>query len=126
MNAINMKCVVCDKDMNKYRRDIERNKNSYCSRECYNNRRKENLKRLKRQTKFYDELLESSTCECGITEKYLLQIHHKDGNHNNNIPENLEIVCANCHIRRHLKINSKGDLVHHPRSLTKNMKLVYE
>lgn len=41
-------------------------------------------------------------CECcGITEwmnkPISLQLHHKDGNHNNNALDNLKILCPNCH-----------------------------
>ena len=41
-------------------------------------------------------------CECcGITEwngkEIKLQVHHIDGNHNNNVRENLMILCPNCH-----------------------------
>lgn len=41
-------------------------------------------------------------CEiCGVSEwmgKYIsLQLHHKDGDHNNNSLENLQILCPNCH-----------------------------
>lgn len=41
-------------------------------------------------------------CEiCGIGnwlgKKISLQIHHKDGNHNNNSVDNLQLVCPNCH-----------------------------
>lgn len=41
-------------------------------------------------------------CECcGISEwnnKYIkLQVHHIDGNHNNNTRKNLKILCPNCH-----------------------------
>jgi transposase-like protein len=32
---------------------------------------------------------------CGIT--YPLTVHHRDGNRFNNKPENLEVVCFNCH-----------------------------
>lgn len=111
-------CIVCGLDISKYTRDLDRNKNNYCSRECYDNRRKENLKRLKRGTKFYKDLINNSVCSCGVSDNFLLQIHHKDGNHNNNDHSNLEIVCANCHIKRHLKLDNKNNIVHHPRSLT--------
>lgn len=119
MKAIKINCSTCNKEMSKYDRDLKRNNKNYCSRECYDGRRSENLKRLKRHTKYYNDLLDSSVCKCGISEKYLLQIHHMDGNKNNNSPNNLEIVCANCHVKRHLKKNKKGELVYHPRSLTK-------
>ena len=41
-------------------------------------------------------------CECcGLTEwngkKIKLQVHHIDGNHNNNVRNNLMILCPNCH-----------------------------
>ncbi|SRR5260221_730614 len=118
MKSVKLNCEVCGKEIEKYTRDIKRNKLFYCSRDCYNTRRKENLTRLKRSTKYYDDLLNNTSCECGEDKKYLLQIHHMDGNHNNNSPENLEIVCGNCHIKRHLKLLKNGQYVYHPRSLT--------
>lgn len=41
-------------------------------------------------------------CEICGTETWLgkplvLQIHHKDGNHNNNSIDNLQLLCPNCH-----------------------------
>lgn len=44
---------------------------------------------------------------CGEDTDFLLQVHHIDGNRNNNVEENLEIVCANCHVKRHLKQTNK-------------------
>jgi hypothetical protein len=41
--------------------------------------------------------------DCKIDTTFLLCVHHKDGNRENNNKENLEIVCANCHIKRHLR-----------------------
>ena len=111
-------CASCGKEIGTIIYRERRSNEYYCNRECYDNRRKKNLKRLKRHTKFYDTLLEESQCECGVNDKFLLQIHHKDGNHNNNEPNNLEIVCGNCHIKRHLKKNKKGEYVYHPKSLT--------
>jgi 5-methylcytosine-specific restriction endonuclease McrA len=35
---------------------------------------------------------------CGYSENVkALQVHHKDGNHQNGHIENLEVLCANCH-----------------------------
>lgn len=115
---LNLNCEVCGIRIEKYSRDIRRNKLFYCSRECYNFRRKQDLTRLKRTTKYYDQLLSNAICECGEKSKYLLQIHHIDGNNKNNLPDNLEIVCANCHVKRHLKKLGSGEYVYHPRSLT--------
>jgi len=39
-------------------------------------------------------------CECcGFIPKHLCQldVHHVDGNHENNDPTNLQTLCANCH-----------------------------
>lgn len=39
---------------------------------------------------------------CGWKEyKPVLDTHHKDGNHNNNHPDNLEILCPTCHQKEH-------------------------
>jgi len=55
---------------------------------------------------------------CGEKALYLLIIHHKDGNRKNNEDSNLEIVCANCHLKRHLKKNGDNQWHYHTRSLT--------
>lgn len=41
-------------------------------------------------------------CECGLegfwaNKKLVLQLHHKDGNRKNNLKENLQFLCPNCH-----------------------------
>jgi hypothetical protein len=40
---------------------------------------------------------------CGETRKFLLLVHHIDGNRRHNTKSNLECVCANCHVIRHLR-----------------------
>lgn len=41
-------------------------------------------------------------CErCGFTLGAVLQIHHRDRNHSNNTPSNLELLCPNCHATEH-------------------------
>jgi 5-methylcytosine-specific restriction endonuclease McrA len=52
----------------------------------------------------YMFLKHSSKCQkCGwssvnsFTKKIPLQVHHIDGNHRNNLEENLELLCPNCH-----------------------------
>jgi len=39
---------------------------------------------------------------CGT--KRNLEIHHIDGNHENNTLDNLMVLCRNCHIRRHRRM----------------------
>lgn len=44
------------------------------------------------------------SCErCGFHPKHPCQmdVHHKDGDHKNNDPSNLETLCANCHRLEH-------------------------
>ncbi len=40
--------------------------------------------------------------DCFNKTEYLLIIHHIDGDRQNNKKENLEVVCRNCHTKRHL------------------------
>lgn len=48
----------------------------------------------------YRALIKKSACaECGTQSQ--LVIHHKDHNHMNNAPENLEVLCSPCHTRHH-------------------------
>lgn len=43
---------------------------------------------------------------CGERKRYLLLTHHKDGDRDNNKEDNLEIVCSNCHMKRHLHLKN--------------------
>ena len=48
------------------------------------------------------EGIKKAKCECcgrktWMGQKLPLSLHHKDGNHGNNVLENLEILCYNCH-----------------------------
>lgn len=48
----------------------------------------------------YREMIKKVKCEvCPSTNQ--LGIHHKDGNHYNNVLENLQVLCASCHSRIH-------------------------
>ncbi len=57
-------------------------------------------------------------CGCGEKRRYLLVVHHRDGNHDNNVRSNLEIVCFNCHACRHLTRDDQGVWRYHSKSLT--------
>lgn len=46
--------------------------------------------------------LEIKCIDCGELKEYLLCLHHMDGIRSNNDVNNLEIVCYNCHVKRHL------------------------
>jgi hypothetical protein len=96
------KCNICWKifSLTKYRWNKHWKK--YCCRNCYNNRRKESRMKIKRNTLYMRKFVESWCIDCWEKKYYLLQVHHKDWNSKNNIDSNLEVVCANCHIKRHL------------------------
>ncbi len=38
---------------------------------------------------------------CGNEDFLVLEVHHKDRNRENNLVDNLEVLCANCHTRKH-------------------------
>jgi len=49
---------------------------------------------------FYARRIEKNICEiCGVpSSEKKLDVHHKDGNHFNNKPENWQILCRKCHM----------------------------
>ena len=38
--------------------------------------------------------------ECGSIKN--IDVHHIDGDRNNNVPENLELLCRSCHVKKHI------------------------
>lgn len=68
------------------------------SRRRYKKKKRERLQQLKQER----------GCACGVRALWVLTIHHIDGNSRNNQPENLEVVCLNCHASRHLKRSLGG------------------
>lgn len=56
--------------------------------------------------------------DCGATFMPILVAHHKDGNRENNDPSNLEIVCQNHHIARHMRWTEEGVWIYSTSSLT--------
>ena len=52
------------------------------------------------QSTMYRQMIEKTHCNrCGETEN--LVIHHRDGIHTNNTPDNLEVLCSPCHSSHH-------------------------
>jgi hypothetical protein len=120
-NTIKIKCDYCDNICEKTQTQLKNRKSNlvFCSREC-----KDKAQRLESGKKFnnlrpdhygigngkynYNKNAfnnKPNKCvDCGEDKKYLLCVHHIDGNRKNNVLENLEIVCANCHRKRHLSL----------------------
>lgn len=77
--------------------------------EYFNGNRNVSASTLRR--KLIENGLKEKRCECcGLTEwmgkKIPLELHHINGNHNDNRLENLQILCSNCHSLAHDYSNS--------------------
>ena len=71
-----------------------------------------NISNARKRRKLIEDGLKEERCECcGLSEwmgkPIPLELHHKDFNHYNNSLENLQILCANCHMQAHNYCNSK-------------------
>ena len=62
---------------------------------------------------FKEEKCENEDCTATITSRCQIDLDHIDGNKNNNVPENIQMLCKNCHA---LKTKENGD-----HSKTKNI-----
>ena len=65
-----------------------------------------------KRKRLIEDGLKENKCECcGLSEwmgkPIPLELHHRDGNHWNNDLENLQILCANCHMQAHNYSNNK-------------------
>lgn len=59
-----------------------------------------------KRKRLIEEGIKEAKCECcGLSEwmskPIPLELHHKDFNHYNNSIDNLQILCANCHMQAH-------------------------
>ena len=105
-------CDTCGKEVEKCPSEIVDGRGSYCSKSCA--AKKNNLYRVRNWTdgkssyaararKEYGEVCN----RCGYNEyTAILEVHHIDGNRNNNVLENLEVLCPNCHKIRHYVENT--------------------
>lgn len=126
---IELQCSNCNKIIKRTLSDLQksRHKRYFCDRKC-----KEYAQSLKGdcheiRPKHYGVGTGPSTlrwkidkqecCDCGIKQIYLLTMHHIDGNRDNNDSSNIEVLCANCHVKRHLKIEN-GEIVYDTHFLT--------
>jgi hypothetical protein len=57
---------------------------------------------------------ETPACvDCGEDRKWALMVHHIDSNRKNNAICNLEVVCSNCHVKRHLDWNGTAWVINY-------------
>ena len=99
-------CEVCNKPTER----SYTSKNRFCSSKCCGeNTFNITLERFKKgeviqrgtSRKILTEINGYKCSECGITDwankPITLQVHHIDGNCTNNMPDNLKLICPNCH-----------------------------
>lgn len=115
-NRVEIECLWCQK---KCERAVSKvNTLSFCSRKC-----KDEAQRLDGLSELhlphygtgysnYEHLIErtDNPCckDCEENRRYVLTVHHIDGNRTNNQRDNLEIVCGSCHMKCHLKLVESG------------------
>lgn len=116
-----IKCLTCDCEI----KTNQKNNIKFCSRGCFNLHRKKlkfaeiengTCKSNDSQTyknyfidKYGEECMECGWCEINPhTGKIPLELHHKDGNPDNNKLDNLELLCPNHHS---LSNNWKGAIL---------------
>jgi len=105
-----VECDYCGKRIWRTPRDFRKSesKKFFCSVACHcsweniNNRCGENAPNWIAGQSVYRRLLKRygkpEKCRrCGISDKRVLIVHHRDSNRKNNKPQNLEWLCRNCH-----------------------------
>lgn len=111
-----IKCDYCGKKIYRTPKDFKRSKSKkfFCSVSCHcsweniNSRCGENAPNWVAGQTVYRRLLkrygkQERCSNCGVDDKRVLVVHHRDANRKNNKQENLEWLCRNCHCLVHLK-----------------------
>jgi hypothetical protein len=98
-------CTVCSKPI------LASLRKKTCSRSCANKQRKGTSYGLGRPHDKVQllhtlkaQLVKERGAVCGrcsYAQVTILQVHHRDRNNANNVTENLELICPNCHCEEH-------------------------
>ena len=122
-NRIDLVCELCGISFERAMSNLSNSKSGlyFCSRKCKEKAQKLDTKQSKfkairpshyglgngkydYRARLFEQNKDRLECVgCRETKMYLLTAHHIDGNRNNNLLNNLEIVCHNCHAKRHMK-----------------------
>lgn len=121
LKRVIINCSNCNKEIERTGSRVAKSKNGlhFCDRKC-----KENAQKIggipELQPSHYGDGLSTyadkafkkygeKCVNCDISFRPLLEVHHIDGNRENAEIENLEVVCKNHHLLRHLRKNEKTD-----------------
>ena len=122
-NSQEINCCNCNKKIFKNKSKLKNSKHGvyFCSRKCkdFSQSLLGNCSIIRpihygEGTKRYNQLAKKifpvKCKDCGIDKSYLLCVHHIDGNRDNNPKDgsNWEVLCLNCHAKRHLKLIGKN------------------
>jgi hypothetical protein len=119
-----IKCFSCDKECHKSPSKLRISKFNFCSRKC-----KDFAQSLRGncpgiRPKHYGSKLQykgrinlDKCIGCGESRRFLLMTHHIDGDRTHNEESNLECVCHNCHVIRHV-YSKNGIWIYSTRVLT--------
>ncbi|HCR42061.1 TPA: hypothetical protein DIV45_01695 [Patescibacteria group bacterium] len=121
-NGSNLKCANCGVSVYRTPASIKRSVSGqfFCSKSCHcvwentNSRVAERSPRWQGGQNIYRLIMDRAgivkACnECGIQDKRVLEVHHKDRDRNNNQLSNLVWLCCNCHRIKHSE--HKKDMV---------------
>jgi hypothetical protein len=131
VKKVKVYCACCNKEFAKYPSKIANSKSGlhFCTRACKDKSQKlDGIKEIWPShygtstgqevcRRFFAKLGIPKCEDCGEDKTYLLSVHHKDGNRYNNSESNFEVLCFNCHVKRHLK-NVDGKLIYCTKALT--------
>lgn len=131
-DSIEFKCIVCDIKIYRSNWDIKVSKTGFfcCSLECKNTAQRGKIDipgieklahRVIHGNSRYNYIKnEYNACcaDCGLNYSPWLVVHHKDSNRENGSPDNLEVLCFNHHVVRHMHSDANGNFVFAPSSLS--------
>lgn len=129
-SRIEVSCALCGNKFLKRKSRLDKSRHGifFCSRKCkdFGQRLDGGIEEIRpshygngqyNYQNFINDNTYPKCIDCKEDRRYLLCVHHIDSNRTNNTKNNLEVVCYNCHVRRHLDID--GDkITYRTQSLT--------
>jgi hypothetical protein len=114
-NKVTFKCDYCGKEKTQSRYSYDRSKGGhFCSSSCAatvnNSLYRKNFKDGKSSYRGKAFNYYGAKCSvCGYDTEIVLQVHHRNGNRNNNEIENLDVLCPTHHVEYQTGIRKYSD-----------------